>query len=155
VKDVRGVCHALNSIGSVLGKLSQADQALRSYTMALSRLQAIEACDVQVECLTGMGIVYLQRRQKAQALACTRQAVGLLECGIGHVAPHQTYFVHAQALRANGHFVKAKEYLQKSHEELMRRARSICDRELRESFLSRVGANRAILLLSYCPPRAK
>jgi tetratricopeptide (TPR) repeat protein len=145
VKDVRGVCHALNSIGSVLGKLSQSDQALRSYTMALSRLHAIEARDVQVECLTGMGLVYLQRGQKAKALICTQQAVGLLECGIGHVAPQQTYFVHAQALRANGHFVKAKEYLQKSHEELLRRARSIRDRKLRRSFLSCVETNRAIL----------
>jgi hypothetical protein len=53
--------------------------------------------------------------------------------------------VHAQALRANGHFVKAKEYLRKSYEELMRRARSIRDRKLRRSFLSCVETNRAIL----------
>ncbi|MCL6643331.1 MAG: tetratricopeptide repeat protein, partial [Candidatus Bipolaricaulota bacterium] len=144
VRDVRGDCHALNSIGSVQSKLSQADQALRSYAMVLSRLQAIEARDVQVECLTGMGLVYLQRRQKTKALACTQQAIELLESGIGHVAPQQTYFVHSQTLRANGHFVKAREYLQKSYEELMRRARSIRDRELRESFLSRVETNRAI-----------
>jgi len=68
-----------------------------------------------------------------------------LECGIGHVAPQQTYFVHAQALRANGHFVKAKEYLRKSYEELLRRARSIRDRKLRRSFLKRVETNHAVV----------
>lgn len=144
VKDVRGVCHALDSIGSVQMKLSQENQALRSYAAALSRLKAISARDVQIECLTSMGLANLKCKKKAQALVCTHQAVDLLEHGFGHIAPHETYFVHYQALRARGRHAEAKKYLRKAYEELMRRARSIRDPKLRESFLNKVEMNCAI-----------
>lgn len=144
VRDVRGACHALNSIGSVQMKLSQDTSALRSYAAALSRLEAIGARDVQIESLVGMGLAHLNHKKKAQALKRTQQAVDLLQRGFGHVAPQEAYFVHYQALRAHGRRAEAKRYLGKAYEELMRRAQSIRDRELRESFLTRIEMNQSI-----------
>nr|BAL58740.1 XRE family transcriptional regulator [Candidatus Acetothermum autotrophicum] len=145
VRDVRGVCHTLYALGTIELKLAQYSQALRSYTVALSQLEVIGARDSQIGCLASMGLAYLKHKQKAQALACTQQAVDLLERGFGYIAPQETYFAHYQALRAHGRHATAKKYLQKAYDEVMRRAQSIRDRELRESFLGRVEANRAIV----------
>lgn len=125
--------------------LATRHEALRSYAAALSQLKAIGARDVQIESLTGMGLAYLKRKKKAQALACTQQAVDLLERGLGHIAPQETYFAHSQALRAHGCHAAAKKYLRKAYEELMHRAQTVRDRTLRESFLNRVKMNCTII----------
>lgn len=117
-------------------KLSQARQALRSYESALSQLESIRAKDVQIECLVGISLVYLKLKQKARALGFSHRGVELLGKGMGFVHLQQAYFVH---------LAEAKEYLWKAYEELMRRARTIRDRELRESFFHRVEMNRAIV----------
>jgi predicted ATPase len=143
--DVRGACHALDEIGAIELELSRARHALQTYQLALSRLQGLGTRDLEIECLMGMSYAYLRLGQKARALTFSQRAIELLETS-GEYAYHQRVcFVHHLALQANDHHAKAKKYLQKAHEELLRRAQSIRDRALRESFLSRVGRNREII----------
>lgn len=145
LKNTRGVCHALDSIGAIELELGHARRALRSYQAALSRLETLGARDVQIECLMGISLVQRELGQKVRALHSSRRAVELLEAGVGHVHPQHAYFVHHLTLRASRRDAEAQKYLQKAYDEVMRCARTIRDRELRESFLSRVKANRAIV----------
>ncbi len=83
--------------------------------------------------------------EKDEALACSTQAVQMLEGGQTCENPQEVYFNHYKILSALDRHDEARKYLQRAYDEVMHRAERIQTPDWRESFLKNVKVNREIV----------
>jgi len=135
----------LYNIGNVFHKLEQHAETLGYYEQARVIFEELGAKANALKCLSGQGVAHLGVNENEQALACSTQAIQMLEGGQTCEGPQEVYFNHFKVLSAHGRDEEAKKYLQKAYDEVMQRAEKIQNSEFRESFLKNVKTNREIL----------
>ena len=145
IDDKRQVSEALQNLASVSLDLKQYDTALEHLREALEIANRLGLKAIIVQSLSLQAKAELALGQSKQALKSSEEAVRLLEEQKGVESPQKVYFTHSQILRAVGQESEARSYLQKAFEVVQQQAKRIQDETVRQSFLTQIKENRAIL----------
>jgi eukaryotic-like serine/threonine-protein kinase len=119
---------------------------LQAAQRGLSLLTDRTAHSVDMECKLRLvaSRLSLALSQREAGLAHASEALRLIEIMPYATRREDTYFVHAQALAANGRAAEAASSLRRAWEQMMRTASKFTDRALRASWLENVPIHRAI-----------
>jgi predicted ATPase/DNA-binding SARP family transcriptional activator len=146
IEDRRGQGYCLYMLGHCSRDQGNPNEALARYQAARALFEELGLKAEYLLALSAEGMAHLQLKNLPEALACSSEALGLLEGGQMCATPQEVYFHHCEILSAHAdRRAEARVYLQKAYDEVMRRAEKITERESRESFLKNVPINRQIL----------
>jgi DNA-binding SARP family transcriptional activator/tetratricopeptide (TPR) repeat protein len=146
IEDRRGQGYCLYMLGHCSRGQGNPREAVERYQAARALFDELGLKAEYLLALSAEGMAHLQLKHLPEALACSSEALRLLEGGQTCATPQEVYFHHFEILSAHANRrAEACVYLQKSYDEVMRRAEKITERESRESFLKHVPINRQIL----------
>ncbi len=146
IEDRRGQGYCLYMLGHCSRDRGNPREALERYQAARALFEELGLKAEYLLALSAESIAYLQLKHLPEALACSSEALGLLEGGQTCATPQEVYFHHFEILSAHAdRGAEAHVYLQKAYDEVMKCAEKITERESRESFLKNVPINRQIL----------
>jgi DNA-binding SARP family transcriptional activator len=146
VEDRRGKGFALTFLAAVYVDAGEYSKALTLCQEAHTINHEFKAKDLQLHSLTIEALAHLGIGRPKRALRCSRQVTALLEKEMCYFYPQLCYWTHFKALQACGR-AEAGVYLEKAYREVIRRAESLPDTEMREAFLTQVPTNSQIVRL--------
>lgn len=137
----------LNYLSTVSLQQGNLPQATAQAELSLKLRQDLKIRFATPDNLAVLGAIHLAQGNLTQALDYITQTQAILEeCqGKGPEFPQQDYFIAYQVLTAAGQNESAQLALQAAYKLVMTKAEKINDPGLRQSFLERVTANRAII----------
>lgn len=145
IGDCEGQGQTLFLLGRIYQEMDNPIEALNYYGRGRAIYQKIGQKQRQVESLSEEAITRFKLGESTQALACSAQAVEMLENGQAVKNPQEIYLNHYKILAAEGQTAQACTYLQRAYDEVTKRAAALLTDDLRGNFLENVKTNREII----------